>query len=77
MYNKGIHMYCKHVNIVQSVQSGSVQFSSLMVFGKKLFLNLVVLHRMLWYRLPEGRRVNSLCARWVWSLVIFVALLWQ
>ena len=48
-----------------------------MAFGKKLFMNLVVLHRMLRYRLPEGRRVNSLCAGWVWSLVILVALLWQ
>ena len=76
MYNKGIHMYCKHVILCSQCSQGG-EFSSLMAFGKKLFMNLVVLHRMLRYRLPEGRRVNSLCAGWVWSLVILVALLWQ
>ncbi len=38
-----------------------LKFNSLTASGKKLFLSLVVLLRMLLSRLPEGRSWKSLC----------------
>src|SRR4029434_5367711 len=40
----------------------------------KLFLRLVVRQRRLLYLLPEGRRLNRLCAGWGVSLTVEVAL---
>src|SRR4029434_8186426 len=39
----------------------------------KLFLSLVVRQRWLLYLLPEGRRLNRLCAGWLMSIAIEVA----
>src|SRR4029434_7522898 len=40
----------------------------------KLFLSLLVRQRRLLYLLPEGRRLNRLCAGWLVSLAIEVDL---
>src|SRR4029434_2594598 len=49
------------------------EFSFLTAWCIKLFLSLVVRHRRLLYLLPEGRRLNRLCAGWLVSLAIQVA----
>src|SRR4029434_756685 len=49
------------------------EFSFLTAWCMKLFLSLVVQQRRLLYLLPEGRRLNRLCAGWLVSFTIEVA----
>ena len=49
------------------------EFSFLTAWCMKLSLSLVVRQRRLLYLLPEGRRLNRLCAGWLVSLAIEVA----
>ena len=49
------------------------EFSFLTAWCMKLSLSLVVRQRRLLYLLPEGRRLNSLCAGWLVSLAIELA----
>src|SRR4029434_1073157 len=49
------------------------EFSFLTAWCMKLFLSLVVWQRGLLYPIPEGRRLNRLCAGWLVTPAIEVA----
>ncbi len=54
---------CAHARVWKgSAYRAWLKFNSLTASGKKLFLSLVVLLRMLLSRLPEGRNWKSPCA---------------